>query len=135
MFVVDGSRGRGSPGSPLSPLFAGFFGAPGLFPPQSGVEATGGPSAGAVADHGILGSRGIRFPGVGGTTELALNVLGGLILLAALLVGLSAVPPRVIGRTPIPIQTFLQVRPYLAVFGTTILLSAGLIYGLGTLRL
>ena len=128
--------GHGPFGASLVPRStAGLFLPPGLFPsPFRGVGAgsTGGGSAGP-AHHGIFGSRGIRLPGVGGVTELALNVvLAGVLALSLGLLGLSATPAKVFERTPVSVERFQATRPYLVTLAASILLSGALVYGLAS---
>ena len=83
-----------------------------------------------------MGPRGIRLPGVDGATELALNlVLAGLLMLSFFLLGMSAVPTRLVGRTPLSVEQFCTVRPYLVTVAASILLTVSLVYGLGRFEL
>jgi hypothetical protein len=138
LFTVDEQSVGASP----APHFVGsLFGAAGaLFSPPfsgAGVEAqTGSLPSGVSGDPGIIGKRGVRLPWVDGTTELLFNlVLGGLLILSLLLLGLSALPPRVIAHTPLSVRGFGDARPYLVACGSSILLTAALLYGLGRVAL
>lgn len=64
-----------------------------------------------------------------------IGLLVAIVLLAGFgLLAFSALPPRLVNRSPLPVWAFMSSRGYIAVMGVTLFACAALAYALGALR-